>query len=74
MISGEYFLSNRALIGIVLIVACLLSGIVERSGVPIAAVFLGLGALLGSSAFGLLDVGFRTPALHVLATLGLLRS
>lgn len=67
----EQFLSGLALIGIVLIAAALLSSALERAGVPIAAVFLALGALLGPLGLGLLDVGFHSPALHVLATLGL---
>ena len=67
----EQFLSSLALIGIVLIAAALLSSALERAGVPIAAVFLALGALLGPLGLGLVDVGFHSPALHVLATLGL---
>lgn len=66
-----HFTSAIALIGIVIIVASLLSGVIERSGVPIVAVFLALGALLGPLGLGLIDVQFDTPALRVLATLGL---
>ena len=43
----EYFVETLALIGIVIIVASLLSGALERSGLPLVAVFLGLGAALG---------------------------
>ncbi|MGH7647718.1 MAG: cation:proton antiporter [Gemmatimonadaceae bacterium] len=67
----EQFLSTLALIGIVLIAAALLSSALERAGVPIAAVFLALGALIGPLGLDLLDVGFHSPALHVLGTLGL---
>lgn len=67
----EQFLSSLALIGIVLIAAALLSSVLERAGIPIAAVFLGLGALLGPLGLGLFDVGFHSATLHVLATLGL---
>lgn len=67
----EQFLSTLALIGIVLIAAALLSSALERGGVPIAAAFLALGALVGPLGLGLLDVGFHSAALHVLATLGL---
>ena len=65
------FVVTIALIGIVIIVASLLSGALERSGLPVVAVFLGLGALLGTNGLGLVDVGFASPALRVLATLGL---
>jgi len=67
----EQFLSSLALIAIVLIAAALLSSVLELGGVPIAAVFLALGAVLGPLGLGLLDVGFHSAALHALATLGL---
>src|SRR5439155_8450205 len=52
-------------------VASLLSGVLERSGLPIVAVFLTLGALLGAPALGVVVVGFESPALRVLTTLAL---
>ncbi len=66
----EQFLTTIALIGTVIIVASLLSGL-ERNGVPLVAVFLGLGALLGPHALGLLDIGLNSDTLQILATLGL---
>ncbi len=67
----ESFTTTVALIGIVIVVASLLSGALERTGLPIVAVFLALGALLGPYGLNLLDIGFDSPALHALAMLGL---
>ena len=67
----ESFLTSIGLIGIVIVVASLLSGAVERSGFPLVAIFLILGAALGPSGLGVADVGFHSPALHALAMLGL---
>jgi NhaP-type Na+/H+ or K+/H+ antiporter len=60
-----------ALVGVVILIAALLSGLVERSGVPQVAIFLALGAALGPAGLGALDVGLDSPALHVVATLSL---
>jgi NhaP-type Na+/H+ or K+/H+ antiporter len=65
------FVATVALIGIVIVVASLLSGVVERVGIPLVGAFLALGALLGPHGFGLGDVHLESPALRVLATLGL---
>jgi NhaP-type Na+/H+ or K+/H+ antiporter len=67
----EGFVATVALIGIVVLVASLLSGAIERSGIPLVAVFLLLGAALGPWGIGIVDVGFHSPALHALAMLGL---
>lgn len=67
----EHFATTIALIGIVIVVASLLSGAIERSGVPLVAAFLALGALLGPWGLGLVDVGFHSPSLHALSMLGL---
>ena len=67
----ELFISAVALFGLVIIVASLLSGAVERSGVPLVAAFLALGAALGPWGLGLVDVEFHSPALHALSVLGL---
>ncbi len=67
----ESFVTSVALIGIVIVIASLLSGIIERSGFPLVAVFLLLGVALGPWGFGIADVGFESPALHALAMLGL---
>lgn len=60
-----------ALVGVVILIAALLSGLVERSGVPQVAIFLALGAALGPAGLGALDVGLGSPALHIVATLSL---
>jgi NhaP-type Na+/H+ or K+/H+ antiporter len=67
----ESFVTSVALIGIVIVVASLLSGLIERSGFPLVAIFLLLGAALGPWGLGIADVGFHSPALHALAMLGL---
>ena len=60
-----------ALVGVVILIAALLSGLVERSGVPQVAIFIGLGAALGPAGLGALDVRLDSPLLHVVATLSL---
>ncbi|HEY0997772.1 MAG TPA: cation:proton antiporter [Gemmatimonadaceae bacterium] len=67
----EQLVPILALAGGVIIVASLLSGLIDRSGVPLVAAFLALGALLGPHALGLVDVGIASPPLTVLATLAL---
>lgn len=65
------FLTTLALVGAVIIVSSLLSGLIERSGLPQVAVFLGLGAVLGPSGLGLIHLGLDSPILRVVATLSL---
>jgi NhaP-type Na+/H+ or K+/H+ antiporter len=67
----NHFVATIALIGIVIVVASLVSGIIERIGIPLVAGFLLLGAALGPSGFGIIDVQLLSPELKVLATLGL---
>jgi sodium/hydrogen antiporter len=67
----ENFAATLALIGIVILVASLLSGAVERSGVPQVAIFLLVGAALGPAGLGLVQLDLQSPALQVIATLGL---
>ncbi len=67
----EHLVSILALAGGVVIVASLLSGLIDRSGVPFVAALLALGALLGPHALGVMDVGIASPPLAVLATLAL---
>ncbi len=67
----ESFATTVALVGIVIVVASLLSGVLERSGFPVVAVFLALGAVLGPYGLDYVDIGFESPALHALAMLGL---
>lgn len=67
----EHFVTTLALIGIVIVVASLLSGALERSGLPLVAVFLALGATLGPWGLGFVDIGLESPELRILSTLGL---
>ena len=67
----ESFVLALALIGIVIFVSALLSGLVERSGLPHVAVFLALGAALGPLGLGVLDISLDSAALRVVATLSL---
>ena len=67
----DAFLTTIALIGIVILIASLVSGVLERSGIPIVAVFLAVGAALGPYGLGLVDIEFHSPELHALAMLAL---
>ena len=67
----EHFPATLALIGIVVLVSSLLSGWVERTGLPQVAIFLLLGLVLGPFGLGLLDLTLHSPALEVIATLAL---
>jgi NhaP-type Na+/H+ or K+/H+ antiporter len=70
--SHEHFVAALALIGLVILVASLLSGAVERSGLPQVTIFLLLGALLGPAGLGLVDLPLESESVEVIATLGLL--
>jgi NhaP-type Na+/H+ or K+/H+ antiporter len=65
------FTAIVALVGLVILVASLASGLIERLGIPAVAVFLVLGTLLGPHGLGLLDFGLDSPALGAIATLSL---
>src|SRR6266545_2294169 len=67
----QYFVLTLALIGVVIIIAALLSGLIDRSDLPQVGVFLALGAMLGPAGLGLLDVTLESPTLRVVATLSL---
>jgi NhaP-type Na+/H+ or K+/H+ antiporter len=67
----EHFATTVALVGIVIIVASLLSGALERTGLPVVAVFLALGAALGPAGLGLADIRLDSPVLKTLAILAL---
>jgi NhaP-type Na+/H+ or K+/H+ antiporter len=60
-----------ALIGVVIMVAALVSGLIERSNLPQVAVFLALGAVLGAPGLGLFNITLGSPELQVVATLSL---
>ena len=67
----EFLLGILALIAAVIVISALLSGWVDRTGVPQVAVFLAMGALIGPFGFNLLDASGDSPILRVVATLSL---
>jgi NhaP-type Na+/H+ or K+/H+ antiporter len=67
----DSFVAGLAIIGIVIIVSALLSGLVDRSGLPQVAVFIFIGAALGPAGFGVFDATLTSPVLRVVATLSL---
>ncbi|HUQ81718.1 MAG TPA: cation:proton antiporter [Gemmatimonadaceae bacterium] len=69
--TAETFTATVALIGIVILVASLLSGIVERTGIPQVAIFLLLGLTLGPYGLNVFDLALEAPSLRALSTLGL---
>jgi hypothetical protein len=48
----EFFVLTLALVGVVIIVAALLSGLIDCSDLPQVGVFLALGAMLGPAGWG----------------------
>jgi NhaP-type Na+/H+ or K+/H+ antiporter len=64
-------IATLALIGVVILVAALLSGVVERTRFPQVALFLLLGLALGPLGLGLVHFDLHSPVLESLATLGL---
>jgi NhaP-type Na+/H+ or K+/H+ antiporter len=70
-LTTEFFVLTLALVGVVIIVAALLSGFIDRSDLPQVGVFLALGAILGPAGLQLLDVSLDSPILRVVATLSL---
>lgn len=67
----EHLPATLALVGIVVLVSSLLSGWVERTGLPQVAIFLLLGVVLGPFGLGLLDLTLRSLSLEVISTLAL---
>jgi len=64
-------LVGLAIIGIVIIVSALLSGLIERTGLPQVAVFIAIGAALGPAGLGLFNLTLDSSILRVVATLSL---
>jgi NhaP-type Na+/H+ or K+/H+ antiporter len=69
--SAEAFVAALAIIGVVIIISALLSGLIERSGLPQVAVFLALGVALGPFGLRLLDISLDSTILRIVATLSL---
>jgi sodium/hydrogen antiporter len=70
-VSGDVFVAGLAVIGTVIVLSTLLSGAIERIGVPHIAVFLVFGAALGPGGLNLFDAGLGSPILRVVTTLSL---
>ena len=68
---GEFLVTSLALIGIVIVVSALLSGLIDRSGLPQVAVFIAIGAALGPAGLGLFNITLESPVVRVVATLSL---
>lgn len=60
-----------ALIGIVIVVSALLSGLVDKSGLPHVAVFILIGAALGPGGLGVFNITLASPVVQVVSTLSL---
>jgi sodium/hydrogen antiporter len=69
--STEFLIAGLALIGIVIVVSALLSGLIDRSGLPQVAVFIAIGAALGPAGLGVFNMTLDSPVLRVVATLSL---
>src|SRR2546423_15218607 len=67
----KHLVTMLALIGVVIIVSSLLSGALDRIAVPVVAVFLALGAVVGPAGVGLVEIGFTSRELTVIAPLSL---
>ena len=67
----ESLVHGLALIGIVIMLASLLSGVIDRSGVPQVGIFLILGVLVGPTGLGIVNLRLDSPTLQVIATLAL---
>jgi NhaP-type Na+/H+ or K+/H+ antiporter len=71
LFSVASFAATLALLGLVIMVSALLSGLIERSGMPQVAVFLAIGAALGPAGLGALHLTLDSSALRVISTLSL---
>lgn len=70
-LAADPFLATLALVGAVIIISALLSGLIERSGLPQVAVLLGLGAVLGPYGLALIHLDLSSPVLRAVSTLSL---
>ena len=64
-------LPAMGIIAIVLTVAALVSGLVDRAAISFPMIFLGLGFVLGPLGLGWVDVGLHSPLLEVVAVISL---
>ncbi|MEA2564679.1 MAG: sodium/hydrogen antiporter [Acidobacteriota bacterium] len=68
---ADPFIVILSLVGAVIVVSALLSGLIERSGVPQMGVLLALGAILGPFGLGFIDPKLDSPMLRVVSMLSL---
>lgn len=54
-------ITGFALVAVVLVVAGLTSGVVERAPLSFPIIFLGLGFLIGGHGLGVLEIGAEDP-------------
>jgi sodium/hydrogen antiporter len=64
-------ITGLALIGIVIVVSALLSGLIDKTGLPHVAVFICIGAALGPAGLGVFNMTLESPVLRTVATLSL---
>ncbi len=65
------FLTSLIIIALVLLIAAILSGLVERSPISFPMIFLGLGFLLGGHGLGIIQISPHDATLETIATLSL---
>jgi NhaP-type Na+/H+ or K+/H+ antiporter len=70
-LAHDPFIATLGLIAAVIVVSSLLSGLIERSGVPQVGVLLALGAVLGPAGLALIDPKLDSPVLRSVATISL---
>ena len=69
--SSESLIAALAIIGVVIVISALLSGLIDRTGLPQVAVFLALGAALGPVGLNLVNITLDSAALRVVSVLSL---
>ncbi len=62
---------GMGLIAVVLTVAALVSGVVERAPLSFPMIFLGIGFLLGGGGLGIIEIDSHNPVLEAVATVSL---
>jgi sodium/hydrogen antiporter len=67
----DSLVTGLAIIGIVIVVSALLSGLVDKTGLPHVAIFILMGAALGPAGLGVFNATLETPVLRVVAILSL---
>ena len=68
---ADSLIAALAIIGIVIVVSALLSGLIDKTGLPQVAVFIAIGAALGPAGVGVFSVSLDSPILRAVATLSL---